>query len=91
MQTGICMGIWERNDLEACGHVPVPFLYTTARHGEREQLLPRLRSPTLESLGALKNAEVLSSVPPDSDFMDLGYGLSTGVLESSLILLGTCD
>lgn len=86
------MGIWEQNDSEACGHVPVRFLYTTARHGEQEeQPLPRPKSSTLESLGVFKNADVLSSVPPDSDFMALRYGLGTGVSESSVILLCDCD
>lgn len=32
---------------------------------KEKQLLPRLRSSTLESLGALKNTDVLNSVPQD--------------------------
>lgn len=39
---------------------------------EEKQLLPKLRSSTLESLGAFKKADVLNSVPQDSDVMGSG-------------------
>lgn len=39
----------------------------------------------MESTGSFQKC--LSSVPQDSDFMSLGYGLGTMVLESSVVIL----